>query len=83
MTSTELSELPKTPQSGDPKQVAKDLFSGACGGIAQVLIGESVVGMKKLTLQCMTGIIARLQISLRSSERLDIPASPSRTTLLT
>lgn len=27
-------------QAADPLQLPKDLFSGACGGIAQVLIGE-------------------------------------------
>ena len=40
MAETDLSEFAEAPSTGDPKQVAKDLFSGACGGVAQVLIGE-------------------------------------------
>ena len=38
----EVAGLP--PEATDPLQVPKDLFSGACGGIAQVLIGASTPG---------------------------------------
>lgn len=33
-------------QQGGAKQTAKDLFSGAAGGVAQVLLGKTFITMK-------------------------------------
>lgn len=40
-------DLEAHPQpQGGAKQTAKDLFSGAAGGVAQVLLGKFELGMK-------------------------------------